>query len=88
MPKGEKPVHELVAPDGSAFPLKKWARPGKTVSEFKVKVKNKNVDCVTTKGEKYTYLNVDGVDYYVDTKLDEGKSYKVREIKYEEAAAE
>lgn len=88
MPKGEKPVYELVASDGSAFPLKKWARPGKTVSEFKVKVKNKNVDVVTTKGEKYSYLNVDGVDYYVDTKLDEGKMYKVREIKYEEAAAE
>ena len=70
---------ELVGSKGEALELKDWPRPQRTVREFKVKVGGKNVDCVTTRGERYTYLNVDGTDYYVDGLLEDGKAYKVRE---------
>lgn len=87
MPKANKPTHELVASDGTAYPIKPYARPGRTVATFKVKIKNKAVECVTTRGEAYTYFNLDGVDSYVDGRLKDGASYKVRECKVEEAEA-
>lgn len=70
---------ELVGSKGEPMELKEWPRPQRTVREFKVKVGGKNVDCVTTRGERYTYLSIDGTDYYTDGLLEDGKAYKVRE---------
>lgn len=80
-------MKQLKAADGSAtLPLKEWQRPKRTVRTFTVKVAGKNVEAVTTKGERYTYLVVDGVDMYTDGLLKEGINYKVEEVKEPEPA--
>ena len=82
----EKAVKEIVpSAGGTALPLIPWATPKRTVRTFNIKIGGKNVPVVTTKGERYSYLTVDGAEVYTDGLLDEGKSYKVQAIK--EAAA-
>lgn len=70
---------QLVNSQGAALELKPWKRPSRTVRTFNVYVKGKKVECVTTKGERYTYLCVDGTDFYVDALLTENEKYKTQE---------
>ncbi len=76
-------AQEIVSSSGDALELKEWERPTRVVREFNIKVGGKNIECVTTRGERYTYLTIDGVDLYTDGLLEEGKAYKVREMKEE-----
>ena len=83
----EKAVKEIIpSAGGEALKLLPYATPKRVVREFNIKIGGKNVKCVTTKGERYTYLTVDGTEVYTDGLLDEGKSYKVQAIKEKEAA--
>lgn len=77
---------QITAADGSSLPLREYKRPQRTVRTFVVYVSGKKVECVTTKGERYTYLHLDGTDYYTDGLLTDGGKYKVSDIK-EQAAA-
>jgi hypothetical protein len=78
-------MFEIVASSGESLPLKQYARPSRIVRAFNLYVSGKKVEAVTTRGERYTYLNVNGVDYFTDGLLQEGGKYKVRAVA--EAAA-
>lgn len=45
-------------------------------TEVKVTVDGAELVAVVDKAEKYSYLNVGGVDYYVTAKLEEGGAYE------------
>lgn len=47
----------------------------------KIKVKGTELEAMIDTAGKYSYLNVDGVDYYVSAKLNAGQSYDVEDIK-------
>ena len=67
----------------AALPLKQYPRPKRVVRTFNIYLSGKKMDVVTTRGEKYTYMTLDGVDYYVDACLDTDGRYKVVEVKEE-----
>lgn len=80
-------IKNLVAADGSKLLLAQYPRPKRVVKTYNIKVSGKNVEVVVTRGEKYTYLTLDGIDYFITGVLTEGASYKVENVKEEPAKA-
>ena len=72
---------------GAVFPLKQYPRPKRVVAVFNVIVSGKKVEAVSTRGEKYTYLNLDGIDFYVDGRLQDGQRFRVVEVEDAKKAA-
>lgn len=77
---------QIVNSQGAALEAKPWKRPSRVVKTFNVYIKGKKTEAVTTKGERYTYFNVDGIDYYVDGLLTENEKYKFQDTPAKAAA--
>ncbi len=71
---------------GAALPLKQYPRPKRVVATFNIIVSGKKVEAVSTRGEKYTYFTLDGVDHYVDARLQEGQRFRVEAVKEQQTA--
>jgi hypothetical protein len=76
----------LVDNKGGVWPLGEYERPKRVVKTVNILLKGKKTEAVVTKGERYTYLTVDGVDMWIEGQLEEGGKYSVKEVK-EQAAA-
>ena len=75
-------MHTLVnSSTGAAYKLEQYPRPQRVVATFNVIVSGKKVEAVSTRGEKYTYLNLNGIDYYVTGRLQEGERFRVEQQK-------
>ena len=71
--------------DSTVLNLLQYPRPKRTVAAFNIFVSGKKVEAVTTRGEKYTYLTLDGIDYWVPGRLATDSRWKVTEVKETEA---
>lgn len=67
--------------DSTALPLEQYPRPKRVVATFNIFVSGKKVEAVTTRGEKYTYLTLDGIDLWVPGRLATDSRWKVVEQK-------
>lgn len=71
-------VKVLVSMDGKVrHDLLQYPRPQRVVRKFDVYLSGQKTEAVTTRGEKYTYITVAGVDFYVNGLIANDSRWKV-----------